>query len=314
MQYCTKFLFFSMCLWFASVSTAYSIPVLYVEAVVNGDMVSSLTLNDAVNRESMIMGIDPNNPAYPSQMEELREAVLDMIIEERIILQEAEALGITVSQEEIDQELEGVILSSGLSKEEYDTQLEQAGISEEFMREQIGNNILKQQLIFQNVTRQVIVTEEEILEYYLTQYGDQNLGKVRVALLIYSTEEDAEKYADLLVSGEKDFAIVTKEVSIGPNAEGGGDMGMLAKNELAPAVLETVNKLSKGEVSDKFYLGASPVQVKLISSQGDKESLIGSIGNQTRREIEDTLLRPKLDGRMQEYIVSLREKAIIEIR
>jgi len=314
LQYCTKFLFFSMCLWFASVSTAYSIPVLYVEAVVNGDMVSSLTLNDAVNRESMIMGIDPNNPAYPSQMEELRKAVLDMIIEERIILQEAEALGITVSQEEIDQELEGIILSSGLSKEEYDTQLEQAGLSEEFMREQIGNNIVKQQLIFQNVTRQVIVTEEEILEYYLTQYGDQNLGKVRVALLIYSTEEDAEEYADLLVSGEKDFAIVTKEVSIGPNAEEGGDMGMLSKSELAPAVLEVVNTLSKGEVSDKFYLGASPVQVKLISSQGDKESLIGSIGNQTRREIEDTLLRPKLDGRMQEYIVSLREKAIIEIR
>lgn len=315
LQYRNVSLVVFVCMFFVSVGIAYSMPILYVKAVVNGDMISSLELEHAVSREIMLMGTDPRkNPLYPTQMEDLEEAVLDMLIEEKIILQEAENIGITVPQEYVDAEFEALFLRSGLSEDEYTKQIQDAGLTEDILRDQIKNGIIKQQLIVQNVTRKVIVTEEEVLEYYLTQYDSQSLGKVRVALLMYSSEEAAEQYADLLISGEKDFTMTVKEISIGPNAEDGGDMGLLSKNELAPVVVEAVNTLSVGEVSSTFNLGSSPAQVKLISSQEDKKSLIESIDNQTRRQIEDTLLRPKLEKRMQEYVASLREKAIIETR
>ena len=298
------------------VGPVHAAPLARVIAVVNGDMITARELDKAVAPEIAFKKLDPDSPGDAAQIEALKRQTLEAMINQKILMQEAQKRNISVSDDMVDQEMERFIADSQLSRDEFQRQLAQQGLSLDVMRDRLRANIITQQLIGRMVINKVVVTDEEIAAYYREHMLDLPTGQVHIALIIYPADQDAESWADRIVSGKVGFADAARQVSVGPNAQDGGDMGFMELDDLAPVLRTEVETLKKGQVSGLFDMQLNKAQVWLIDSVAPEAAAqSGDVPDEaTAARIEEILRAPRLEARFQEYTEQLRNRALVDIR
>lgn len=290
----------------------FAAPVSRVVAVVNGDMITSRELDRAVQPEFIGQQIDPKKS--PEMADMVRKAVLERMIEEKIILQQAAKDGIKISDEQIDKAFESLVTESGLSREAFLAKMKKEGFTEKMLRDQAEVTIARQRVMNRNVVKKVVVTEEEINEYYRKNMAGFAEGRAHVALIVYAPDTNAEKWAADIASGKVSFAEAARKVSIGPNAEEGGDMGVMAISDMAPGMAQIVSSLREGAVSPLLPLGEAKGQVMLIDLEEVEGAADAKPDADTARRIEGMLRNPRVQERFQQYSTELRQKALVDIR
>ena len=112
--------------------------------------------------------------------------------------------------------------------------------------EQLANKKLIDQVTFEYITRQVEVTEEELLQ----EYKEADLGwMVRPARILCATEEEARKVVRELEQGA-DFAALAAARSLKSATEKGGDLGhFFGPEDVAPVLQEVIFDLPVGDIS-----------------------------------------------------------------
>lgn len=141
-----------------------AVPVSRIAAVVNGDMITVRELEKALQPELVGQKIDPVK--NPQMAAEVRKAVLDKMINDKILLQEAAKEKIEVSDADVDTAIDRIIKDSQLSRDVFFKQLEKEGVSEKVFRERLHVQLVSQRLMSRNVVSKVVVTEDEINDYY----------------------------------------------------------------------------------------------------------------------------------------------------
>lgn len=297
-----------------SAQPAVSAPVSRIAAVVNGDMITVRELDKALQPE--LIGQKVDAAKNPQMVAEIRKAVLDKMITDKIILQAAAKEKIEVSDAELDAAVEQVIKESRLDRAVFFKQLEKEGLSEKMFRDNLYVQLVSQRLMGRNVVSRVVVTEDEINNYYRKNMAGFVSGRARVGMLVYPVDADAEKWARDIASGKVTFQQAARAVSIGPNPEGGGDLGFMELSDMAPGMLEQVSRLKKGEVSPLLSMNASKIQIALLDFEEaeETEQTEAVPDPETARRIEQILRQPRLQERFQQYIAELRTKALIDIR
>ena len=290
----------------------FAAPVSRVVAVVNGDMITSRELERAVKPEFIGQQIAPKKS--PEMADMIRKAVLDRMVNEKILLQQAEKDGIKVSDEQIDKALEALVAESGLSREAFLAKMEKDGLTEKMLRAQSRTHIASQMVMSRNVVKKVVVTEEEINDYYRKNMAGFAESRAHVAILVYAPDANAEKWAADIASGKVSFAEAARKVSVGPNAENGGDLGVMAISDMAPGMAQVVSGLSKGAVSPLLPLGEAKGQVMLIDLEEAEGAADAKPDADTARRIEGILRNPRVQERFQQYTTELRQKALVDIR
>ena len=292
----------------------FAAPVSRIVAVVNGDMITSRELERAVKPEFIGQQIDPQKKPELAKM--VRDAVLDRMINEKILMQQAEKDGIKIADDEIDGTIESLIKESQLSREDFFKQMAKDGVTEKQLRDRARLQMLTQRVMSRNVVNKVVVTEEEINEYYRKNMAGLDSGRARVALLVYPPDADAEKWAADIASGKVSFAEAARKVSIGPNPEEGGDMGFMDVADMAEGMADIVSRMSKGQVSPVIPLQPNKVQIALLDFEQNDTAVAADAkpDAETARRIEDMLRRPRLQERFQQYTTELRQKALVDIR
>ena len=297
-----------------SAQPVFAVPVSRIAAVVNGDMITVRELERALQPELIGQKLDPGK--NPQMVAEVRKAVLDRMINDKILLQEAAKEKIEVTDAEVDEAVEKVIKESQLSRDVFFKQLEKEGVSEKIFRDRLHIQLVSQRLMGRNVVNRVVVTEDEINDYYRRNMAGFATGRARVAMLVYPVDADAEKWAADIASGKVSFLQAARTVSIGPNAQEGGDLGFMNLADMAPGMMEQVSRMKKGDVSPLLSMNANKVQIALLDFE-EAENVDNSNAvpdAETARRIEQILRRPRLQERFQEYTAQLRGKALIDIR
>ena len=291
-----------------------SAPVSRIAAVVNGDMITVRELEKALQPE--LIGQKISAEKNPQMVAEVRKAVLDKMITNKIILQAAAKEKIEVTDAEVDSALEQIIKESRLDRAVFFKQLEKEGVSEKMFRDNLYVQLVSQRLMSRNVVSRVVVTEDEINDYYRKNMAGFASGRARVGMLVYPVDADVEKWARDIASGKVTFQEAARAVSIGPNSEGGGDLGFMALSDMAPGMMEQVSRMKKGDVSSPLTLGPNKVQIALLDFEADEgaEQSDAVPDPDTARRIEQILRQPRLQERFQQYIAGLRDKALIDIR
>lgn len=292
----------------------FSAPLSRIVAVVNGDIITARELDKALQPELAGQQIDAKK--NPEMVEAVRKAVLEGMITEKIMMQQAEKEGIAVSDEELDAALAQAIAESGKDKPAFLQELAKTGMTEQRLREQIRGNLVSQRLMSRNVVSKVVVTQEEINDFYRKNSAGLASGSARVAMLVYPGDVDAAGYAARIASGKASFAEVCRQVSVGPNAADGGDMGFVELADMAPGMLDEVSRLREGEVSPLLDLGGSKAQIALLEmKEAEGADLSKAVPDaDTAARIEQMLRGPRVQERFKEYIAGLRAKALVDIR
>ncbi|MCD2138843.1 SurA N-terminal domain-containing protein [Salinicoccus halitifaciens] len=96
----------------------------------------------------------------------LKEQVVERLVSNELLLQEAESRDMEASEEEIDEIIDQLIEINGMeSEDEYISAVEESGMSEEELRAQIADQVKMQQLISEE-SGDTEPTEEEMQEVY----------------------------------------------------------------------------------------------------------------------------------------------------
>jgi foldase protein PrsA len=169
--------------------------------------------------------------------------VLTDMIDREVVFQEAKRLGIAVDPKRVDEEIAKIRESYG-SEHDFETSLkQQAGTSIEALRQEISYQLLLEEL----ATRDVAVSEEELLSYYAknkTRYAKPLQAKVWQ--IVVASLEEAQQVKQELKNGAN-FSTLAKERSIDSlTAADGGDLGWitLQDNNIEDNIKETISSIA----------------------------------------------------------------------
>ena len=208
-----------------------------------------------------------------------KSLVLDQIISEKLLIQEAENMGL---------------------KEDNDV-LEQI--------KKMTEQILVQVLIEREILDKIKVNDEEVLEYY-EQNKDSFTEKEQVHLynILLETEKEAQDVLEQLKAGG-DFNEIAIEKSTGPSATQGGDLGYVAKGTIIPEIEEVVFALELEELSEVIKTDFGFHILKITEKKPETVRTL----EEAKEEIIQTLLPTKQTEAFENLLEELKGKVEIEI-
>ncbi|WP_187355587.1 peptidyl-prolyl cis-trans isomerase [Paenibacillus tengchongensis] len=182
------------------------------------------------------------------------DEVLLGILNHIVVGKEAAALGIQVTEEDIDRELERSMAGYASEEQYYAQMLSELGLSRQEVREEVGYHLTLQAV----ATAGIHISDAEI-DAYLDENAERFMPAKQVQLSIIRTEnyEQADEVMDRLEQGE-DFAALAREVSIDEESrEHGGRIGTVEENDpfWPEDLLKTAVELDAGDIAGPLQTG-----------------------------------------------------------
>lgn len=290
-----------------------------IAAVVNEDIITTYQLDLEVAERLSAMASGQKIPA--EQMQALRREALSKIIEETLIRQRTEELGLKVGDDEVEAAIEDVQRQNQLTREQLTEALEFQGLSFDKYRENLRAQILRFKLLGREVQAKVEVTNKELRDYFKEHIDDYrqepylHLSRITFPIpekastvQLEAIRNKAEEALVRLLQGE-DFYAVLLAYTADQGADG-GDMGNFAEGELTPAFERAVRELGEGEFSGLVETGEGFHILQLT------ERNAGNIRqfDMVKDEIEKKLREEKTEERFKAWSQKLRDDAYIDIR
>lgn len=227
-------------------------------------------LSDVLNSVQIYLMQARINPGR-EEFEALMAEALENMITEKMLVAKARRDEIQVGDHEVEESLdlhiENMIRQSG-GEERFLQQLAAQGMTKRDLRSRFRDPIRDQLLarnLSERVTTSIMISDDDARAFYSENIGDADLIPLRPAILhlahiLVLPHADPElltvAHATLasassrLDAGE-DFAAVASDLSQGPAAESGGDLGWFDLAELnLPRVRETLVSMAPGDISE----------------------------------------------------------------
>lgn len=225
--------------------------------------------------------------------------VLEKLITEKALLQNAAASGIVIDDEALDLAEQRLAAQNQTSLEAMRAKTIATGSSVEKARKDLQEQLLLQRFVERNVPGRIRITDLEIdnaikardsasvttaaeLELaHIFISVPENIGEARVAEL----RTKAQTALDRVLRGGN-FGVIAKEVSQGPEKENNGLMGVRPAERYPSLFMEAVASLRVGEVAPLVQSGAGFHILKLVSKRTVTNATI------TETRARHILLRP----------------------
>jgi parvulin-like peptidyl-prolyl isomerase len=214
-------------------------------ALVNGEPIGRGEFESKLAEEAALA--KGESPLKAEQIASLKEEVLTRLIEEKVMFQRARELSLTVNDAEIEARIGEI--KKDYRNEGFDTQFGNGGINYSAWRQALQKGILLEKVIVQDVNGKIQVTDGDAELYFkANRKAYLSEKKVRAAQIVVRDRDRAEGILKRLKAGE-DFDKVAREVSIGPEAERGGDLGFFERGMMPDAIDRVVFSLPVGKLS-----------------------------------------------------------------
>ena len=293
-------------------------------AVVNDEIITLYEFNTAFepyrkNIENTYKGTDQE-----AAIKQTREAFLQRLIDNILIEQEAKksGTGIIVKDEEVMEVLQDILVKQKISMQEYLKNLAKEGNTLEFVKKEIRGQMMRARLLRREVKSKIIVSDEEIGEYYnknRRDYEGKETVRIKQFLLLLPPKANETLKANMksqalqihkrVMDGES-FDLLIVKYSQGPAAAQGGDVGFIERGTIIPEVEAVAFRLPVGQVSDVIESSVGFHIIQVLDKQGAGLKPIAAVREEIKTKIEDA----KLENKFDEWIASVRAKSHIEVK
>lgn len=307
-----------LALWAGSTAAA---ELTRVVAVVNNEPITSTELQQYMVRAKR--QVAKQGVQIPE--DELRQQVLEQMILEKLQLQVAKRMGITVDDTAIDRTIEDIARRNNMTLDALKQALAADGITFEQFREQIRREMTIARLRDREMEGRVTVSDAEV-DHFLANNPDVmrrieaeagNVTQTHVRHILVRTNQttnDEAAKAKLLALRERivngvDFAELAKANSDDGSAFKGGDLGWINPGDTVPQFEEAMNRLAPGEISQpvKTPFGWHLIQVL------ERRPLTAS-EDYRRNYARQLLRRQKMEQAYNAWLQTIRAEAFVEIR
>ena len=281
-----------------------------VLAVVNG---KSITQSEFDKRYNIIAGqytIDEKSPEQVAYREELRKQVLNSMIDELLLIGEAEKRGLTISEADLDKEMQN-FKSSFSSQEEFLQYIKEfLNVTEAEFRVLLRNDILISDL-YDQVTADVTLGNISPREYFAENKESFQRGEeVAATHILVNTEAEAKALIQQIQQGA-DMNQLAREKSIDPSAKvNGGDLGYFPRGQMVPEFETVAFSLTPGQLHPEPVQSSFGYHVIRTDSRLAPEE---PVFEDVEEEIIGFLMEEAKGNAFMAFISSLREGAAITI-
>lgn len=261
--------------------------VLRIAAIVNDEVISVLDLQARIKFAVESSGLTDT----PETRQRLKDQVLRGLIDERLRMQEAERLNISVTQGEMKRAIAGIEKQNNVPAGGLDIFLASRGIERFTMDAQIRATIAWQKLVRRRLQPRVEIGDDEVDEALARFKANQGTPEVHVAEIFLSVdspeqEDQVRQVAERLVEqlrGGAVFAALARQFSQSASAAVGGDLGWIQQGQLDEALDIALKDMKVGTVGApvrtfggyhilllldrRSLLGAEPAEVEVRLSQ-----------------------------------------------
>lgn len=199
-----------------------------------------------------------------SNLNYVRDRVIDQLIMQQIQLDLAERTGIKTNDLEINTAISNMAKSQNVSVDGLKSKLAQQGLSDKDFRKQLKQQILMEKLKQREVDGRIIVNDDEVnrvlkseayknrVDYHLAMIS-VNLPEQSTVDIINQKQAIANQAYEELKSGMV-FDKVAVKYSNAPNALSGGDLGWRSSAALPPIIADSLQYLAIGEYTKVIKL------------------------------------------------------------
>ncbi|MDD5525148.1 MAG: peptidylprolyl isomerase [Smithella sp.] len=293
-------------------------------AVVNDDIITLYEFNAAFepylkNIENTYKGNDKE-----TVIKQTRSAFLQRLIDNILIEQEGKksGTGIIIKDEEVMDVIRDIMTKQKLSMQDFLKNLAKEGNSLDSVKKEIRTQMMRARLLRREIKSKVIVTDEEIGEYYnknRQDYEGKETVRIKQLLLLIPPNADSAAIAKVrtgamqlhksVMAGES-FDLLIVKYSQGPAAAQGGDVGFVGRGTIIPEVEKVAFSLPVGQISEVIESSVGFHIIQVVDKKGAGLKPITAVREEIKTKIEDE----KLDKKFEEWIASIRAKAHIEVK
>lgn len=225
-----------------------------IVAVVNDAVITAQDLNERLHLVTVTSGIPDTEQARAR----LAPQVLRSLIEEALQLQEAERLGITVEEREIQQALANIAERNRMNVETMQRFFAQNGIDFTTLLNQVRAQIAWVKVVNRRIVPRVTVTVDQLdmaVEEARRNAGEQEYLLSEIVLPVDNpaqadvVAEDAARLVQTLREGAS-FESLAAQVSAAASAERGGDVGWVRASAVPAELRTTLDSMRENEISD----------------------------------------------------------------
>jgi peptidyl-prolyl cis-trans isomerase SurA len=279
----------------------------------------------------------PDSAGALADPKEQQQDLLRDLIDQQLLLQKGEELGISADTDVIKRLDELRKQMHAESMEDLEKAAQAQGVSWEEFKQNLKNSIITQHVISQEVGGHITVSQQDIQQFYdqhkaemerpeqvrmseilistqktpavKTEKGQEVLPQAPSSEVVAEAKAKADKVYDLLKKGGN-FEELAKQYSDGPTASSGGDLEYFKRGTLSREIEERVFATDPGGYTEPVRTNQGWVILKVTEHQTPGVPPLKDVENRVQEQIYMTKMQPAL----RDYLTKLREDAYIDIK
>lgn len=280
-------------------------------AIVNKEVITLKDLKDYMASVYRQLKIEHRSSAEIREvMASYEQKGVNQLIEDKLILDAADAKGIEIRPEIIKKRLKE-IKDRYPSEDDFQREINAQGITGSDLKKKITNQLKSKYIVDMEVSDKVTINPEEVTRYY-NNHKDEFETKTKYDLdSIYISfkngkEEALKKIqeAKSKIFGGADFKEVAKIYSEAAS------VGSLEEGQMVAEVEKEVFALKKGDVSRPLEVASGVYLFKINEINPGRKQLLEEVKN----NIYDLLYQQQFQDKFRVWMEKLRKKAYVEVR
>lgn len=273
-------------------------------AIVNKDIITRKDLDDFLNFTRMQMSLELKGEQLESKIQSMKLDLLNRLIEDRLILQEAKKRGITLDDARVKAKIDE-IKGRYATDAAFQKAIGRQGLTQADLENQIKEQLLMYSSVDANVRSKIVISPAEVTEFY-----EKNKEKIKIpeqrqilSITIGSSDNLANEIYRELNKG-RDLKEILDKYSFVANK-----MAVMENGELRKDIEEAVFKLERGRVSRPIEINGTFYIFKLeeINTPQQKSLL------EAQENIYTYLFEEKLQKDVVRWLDELRKQSYIKI-
>lgn len=256
------------------------------------------------------------------RLETMKANLLDEMIGELLVRDRADQLELTVTDAEVQEAIDRLKQQYGIeSDEQFEESLRQSGLSRAQMETRLRETLLGNKLFGMELRSRAQLSDRDLKARYerdKEQYRLPERARVREIVVLFPEDANPEDRTTLAAraeeafvraAGGEDFSALVEEYSDSPSKASGGELGIVGRNELNPALDSGVFRSDAGAVvgpiETRFGYHILFVEERLASEIPSFDQ----IKERLRAEESDASFQRDLEN----YLAQLRENTLVVV-
>ena len=280
----------------------------FILAKVNNKAITSSEVSD---RYRFVILASKIKITAESDKKLLLEQIVDKMIDEELIRQEAAALKLEASQAEIDDAIEVLALRQKKNSAQLRLFFISQKLSFENYLKQVESEILWSKIISETLRARVKTSDVEVREFFEQHKFSSDVKKFLIAEILISPSKNAAQMAEKL-AGElrrgADFKNIVEQFSSSLTAERGGEIGWVFQGDVDAKIYTELLKMGKGEYSNPVQLADGFHIFKLMDVKIER-----NLAEQDLNAAKNAIFSRKLQSLAKGHLMDLRKKSFVEV-